>query len=148
MELKCWHIRPLRVTDRAYIRRTWIDSYRNSRVGFAQAMPDGLLNVTWGRMVRRWLDTAECLVACVDGEEDVILGWACLDTQRRIVHYVYVRPDWQRHGIARDLLGAFARERYLYSHRTAVIATETRSGLRVPDPWRHAPWLLISEGSE
>lgn len=147
-ELKCWHIRPMVAGDRAFVRETWIDSYRCGRLGLAKQMPERVLLPVWRRMVNHWIGTCTVLVAAIDGDDDVIVGWACLDTAKRIVHYVCVRQAWMQRGIATDLLGAQSRQRYLYSHRTAALRSETHEGAHVPDAWRHAPWLLVSEALE
>lgn len=56
------------------------------------------------------------LVACHPEDSDVILGWAV--TEAGVVHYVFVKRDVRRVGIAKALLAPFLdASQVIYTHR-------------------------------
>ena len=58
------------------------------------------------------------LVACASDAPGAIVGWAV--TAHRLVHYVYIRREAQRLGLARLLLGNMAYEPATYTHRLSM----------------------------
>lgn len=59
-----------------------------------------------------------------------IVGWACVEPSKRLVHYVYVRGEFRRRGIARQLLADFAPEGVYYSLLTYDGAAAAPPGWR------------------
>lgn len=98
IDVKPVPIRPARPTDQGFIC---------SALVFAGYNAD---------LVDRMLDRRRCrvLIACPERDSDRILGWICFERQPSlsgapralIVHYVHVRPQHRREGIATQLLTA------------------------------------------
>jgi GNAT superfamily N-acetyltransferase len=81
----------------------------------------------------------ECrpVVARLEDEPTSICGWACFGHD--VVHYVFVRPRWQRLGIAKLLLQPFAdRPQVFYTHKTRDLGA-----VRVPDNWIYNPYMAL-----
>ena len=61
-------------------------------------------------------DASRLIVAHVPGEPDAILGWAAYEGGAvPCVHYVYVRKDARRHGVARAMVGDLDRAEYSHA---------------------------------
>lgn len=79
------------------------------------------------------------LVACVTGDEDAILGWACMGPA--VAHYCYVRRAARRQGIARAL---FAMGGLADPSVVPVVAYTSRPlyrGMPLPAHWTFNPNL-------
>lgn len=91
-------IRLGRPSDLPYVVDTWIKKGRN---------PDESLSAATAR-VRAVLAHHDSMlrVACLSDDDDAILGWATIDIGRSPpeLHYVYVRKDARKQGIAKSLL--------------------------------------------
>jgi GNAT superfamily N-acetyltransferase len=62
------------------------------------------------------LENGRTLVACLDDDEDALLGFINASADKRTVHYVAVRKDFRGNGIAKALMAHMpGAERY--SHR-------------------------------
>lgn len=86
-----------RASDLPYVCDTWVKRghERNERLGAATSR------------VRALLARPESVlrVACLPDDSDAILGWAALSADEPpTLHYVYVRKDARKQGIARLLL--------------------------------------------
>lgn len=68
----------------------------------------GLKRGAWSEMhrahIRRTVDGFEVAVAVEEREPDVLLGWACWDAVRKVLHYVFVEEPLRRHGVATQML--------------------------------------------
>lgn len=95
-------IRLGRPSDLPYVTDTWVKRGhdRNERLGAATAR------------VRAILARSDSVlrVACLPDDSDAILGWAVVSSDEPpILHYVYVRKDARKQGIARLLLAGVTR---------------------------------------
>lgn len=87
-------LRPGRPSDLPFVVDSWVKrgGLPNERLGAATARVRGIL-ASPDSILR---------VAHVPDDDDAILGWACLGAEGP--HYVYVRKDARRQGIATALL--------------------------------------------
>ena len=122
-----------KAADRAYVARTWVRAYAHTDWGrdtgrvYAAEHP-----LVVASILERG---AELRVAHVIDDEDAILGFAV--TEGRCIHYVYVRVETRRLGIARTLLGyrlAESSEVLEFSHRPQAL------GLKLPPRWTYNPY--------
>ncbi len=63
-------------------------------------------------------DGARVAVACLKDTPDVILGYAALNSMTHTLHWVFVKPQWRKIGIARMLIPDTVRK---ISHYTPPI---------------------------
>ncbi len=108
--------------DLPFILNSWVESYRDPANGADEIkrIRTGALKHGHRRLAARLLGDEETTtsVACKEGDENVIIGWACWRTvvgQNEIgppgdmailnfLHYVYVKADFRKNGIARLML--------------------------------------------
>ena len=107
-------IRPGEATDAAFCHSSWLRSH--------------LFNSKWSQLVgecyhhehseviKRLLDRGEVRIAGWSEDPETIIGWCCVEPAT--VHYVYVRKEFRRRGIARLLLGPQCAPGISYTHRT------------------------------
>lgn len=88
--------------DRNFILSTWLRSYRNSP--FTKYIPSQLYFDSHQRVIERLWNkpNAKTIVACLDEDQNVILGYLAYDTAA--IHFCYVKETLQGEGIARTLL--------------------------------------------
>ena len=82
---------------------------------------------------------ARChVVVATDAEDGFVYGWVAFDGAD--LHYVCVKPKWQRLGVASMLLADFKDLPVTYTHKTA-------DGMRLPLPksWTYAPLRRFAE---
>ena len=101
--------------DRPYITKAWVAS--STETALARA-----LSANYEReqsaLVWAWLPHVTVRVACDSTDPDAILGFVVYQgSETSIVHYVHVRKDFRRLGIARALLGPLVESRAIYTHR-------------------------------
>lgn len=132
-------VRDARPADLNFVRSSWLDSYSQSALG--HAMGATLYYERWEPRISHILQRARTLIACLATDEDVILGYLVYeDHDEPIAHYIYVKRDLRRGGVATELLRGLARHppprRYFASHMTSdAKSVLVAKGLRVPyDP--------------
>lgn len=126
-------VRPMVAGDRNYILNSWMKN--------AAVTPRGrdAGRVFFDEHRLRVIDALarqSMRVACVADEHDAILGWACVDTTlpAPVVHYVYVRSEARRNGIARALLSDVERAPLVeFSHKPSM-------AWRGPAAWKYNPY--------
>lgn len=91
-------------------------------------------------LVTELIARSTVVVACMPEAHDAIYGWVVFDGTT--LHYVCVKPRWQRFGIASHLLADFQKLPVTYTHRTA-------DGMRLPVPgtWSYAPMARFKEAA-
>lgn len=132
-------IRPAKGDDHPFI----VDSFCMSFRGQARARSFGQLflrDYKW--FVRELLKRAECRVACLADDPDLILGWAMVHS-RYVVTYAFTKQDFRHNGIATALLAdELKRTDIVYTHSSHQL-------LRIPDGWLFAPMadlrLLVND---
>lgn len=133
-------IRPAVEDDLNFILSSWLHSYldRDNDVLEIKRVRDSVAKAGHRRLVASLLSREDTttLVACKEDAQNVIVGWACLEggAPPHALHYAYVKADFRRVGIARELcqsvfsIGEQQRSKVFFSHYTRVI-----------DEWR-AKW--------
>ena len=91
-------------------------------------------------VVKALLASSTVVVACMPDAHDAVYGWVAFDGD--VLHYVCVKPRWQRLGIASYLLADMREHKITYTHRTA-------DGMRLPLPesWSYAPMGRFQEAA-
>jgi GNAT superfamily N-acetyltransferase len=137
-------IRAATEEDLVWVHCSWLASYRDhSTHRMVQHMPGAEYTRRWRTLVHALGTNASVLVAVHSREPETVLGWACIEKSPNRIHYVHVRREAQRRGIARELLESAGMLPYdgqplWYSHRTAVLEE-----LKMPTAWEFKPWLVI-----
>lgn len=154
-----WTARPWEESDHAFIVDTWLSSVEPSTAGArARATPylleknrelGGIVHdahfVHLRPLVSEILSRVTVVVACMADEPSVVLGWCAAERHRTgclVVHYVYVRPRYQRMGIGtalvegalRDVAGEHVGEQVVVSAMTrpARKTVASRGWIHVP----------------
>lgn len=84
------------------------------------------------------IERSDVMVATTPDNGDALFGFACYQTGGTVlIHYVYVKRDARRLGIARALLSHLSQERATYSHLPVI-----RSKLPIPSGWDYRPWYM------
>jgi GNAT superfamily N-acetyltransferase len=85
------------------------DSWRRNYLGDDKLTPGDQERRCWqGAAIDVCLRSSQVVIACPPERHQQILGWVCA-AEGNVVHYVYVKPYYRRHGIARALLGLVLR---------------------------------------
>lgn len=100
-----WTLRPGTQQDLAFVVESWLLSFRDK----ARARTCGDLYMReYKAKIRELLKRADLLVACDVDDPWFIVGFAVTSVghdETHRVHYVFVRKECRREGIARSLLG-------------------------------------------
>lgn len=121
---------------RSLIFATWLKSYQNSSL-FAKGIPRETFFAQHHKVIERILERAEVRLAVLPDDPSVVFGWSV--TEPGCVHYVYVKPDFRRYGIARALLAHVAGEPWRYSHSTYILR-DLRENKVIPDTVIYDPY--------
>jgi hypothetical protein len=122
-------MRPASEGDAPFIVDSWMLSYRPSAV----ARDAGGAYIRGQKAkIRRLLSRANILVACLPEDPETILGWSA--TEATVVHFVYVKREFRRLGIASSLLSPFLGEATTYTHRTPCVSSF------IPSHWNYDPY--------
>lgn len=116
-------IRALSDDDRRYAVTTWLESYKESRVG--ERMPWAMYKQTVGKEIADILDSARVIAAYTPRGR--VVGWLAYTPGRSIsvVHWAYTRRTLEdqlmrRRGVMSALLDAASLgSRFAYTHRGA-----------------------------
>ena len=123
-------IRPIRETDHALIIDSWVNSVRYSTPAFFW-VPGGLFRSIYRSMIVRLIECKPELfyVLVNEEDEDQIFGWVCADMSA--THFVFVKKEFRREGLASKLLGS--RHRGCGSRHCWVFTHWTRDCERIHD---------------
>lgn len=90
--------------DLSFVYSSWLRSYRASREG-QQITHDQRYYAMQHCLVEHLIGRGTVLVARPGDWDEGIVGWVCGEptTEARIVHYVYVKKPYRKHGLARAL---------------------------------------------
>jgi hypothetical protein len=118
-----WPTRLAREEDVPFILSTWLSSYRDSP--WAGVIPNNKYQDVYGEAVSQLISRGSTLtVVHSPMDENHLLGWACTEKTRKsepVVHFVFVKPDLRRNGIATAALakaGVDHRQHFAYTFRT------------------------------
>lgn len=121
---------------RSLIFATWLKSYQNSSL-FAKGIPREVFFAAHHKVIERILERAEVRLAVLPDDPSVVFGWSV--TEPGLVHYVYVKPDFRKYGIAKSLLAHVAGEPWSYSHSTYILR-ELRENRVIPESVIYNPY--------
>ena len=131
-------IRPYADGDEAAVASAWKQSYRAASPVLSSWCTNGRRGTQaywdWvNQYVNRMLERCTVRVACNPHGEDHLWGWLCHEGP--VVHYVWVRLEYRRRGIATALLlealGPRAQDELICSHWTkACEQIQTKIRLR------------------
>lgn len=109
-------IREFKEADTNFILSTWIRSYYSNGTGYRERMGvfhKGMETLIKGKYENRSIIP---LVACLDEDEDAILGFAVFGTDYTL-HYVCTKETYKRMGICKMLLS------HMYKSRKDIVAS-------------------------
>jgi GNAT superfamily N-acetyltransferase len=95
-------VRTSRQDDESFILSSWINSARGH--GIAYGVGPQAYHAGHRRVAERLLAANGAIVACAPEDPDVIYAWACVDERTNVLHFIYVKRDLRRAGLARRLL--------------------------------------------
>lgn len=108
--------RPYKPEDRNFIISIWLSSLKYGNSGkdhrgemiysWFGAMPDELYREKFGQIFTKMINDPKItfMVACLRDDEDTILGFVSYELSKKALHWIFVRPDWRKIGIANMLL--------------------------------------------
>lgn len=130
--------RPFELPDRSFILKSWLKSYRKYQAG----VPDELYFKGQTALIFAIATRSKLVIACDKDNPGFIIGFVCghlcenlTDT---IIHYIYVKDDYRRNGIARDLvmhLGYRQQGNILATHWTKPVTSICQSYPVVYNPY-------------
>lgn len=123
-----FRLRPAGPEDEPFIVDSWCMSYKSQAVARDMG-PRYLVDYKW--FVRALLKKVRVTVACDVEDPGVILGWCA--SSPGVVHYVFVKHDFRRLGIAKNLLAPWLGKPTIY-------AAKTHHEIHVPESWSYS-WL-------
>lgn len=101
---------------RALVFSTWLRSFQATN-DFAKRLPRDAFFASHHQVIERILARgATVTLAVLPDDHSVVFGWAVTEGPAT-VHYVYVKPDFRKFGIARALL-EHVEKPFIYSHTT------------------------------
>lgn len=114
-------IRPMRDGDMEFVKSSWLKNYKNSS-SFAKRITHDVFFKWHGAIVDSILarPQTEILIATLPDEEGVILGFFVVEKQglSRVAHYLFVRREWRKLGLARALIEASGDSAFVFTHWT------------------------------
>ncbi len=159
-----YRIRPMREDDVSFVLSSWLNHYAGEHPAHRQAT-QSYLSRTNTRMrkalkhayyadhaprVREWVRSGAVLVAALEADDGVIVGWVCgehnVSCDVTALHYVYTKSAYRKEGVARALVAALLAELgsrdVVFTHLTKMWAVvNARPGRR----WPHVPWLAFGD---
>ena len=135
-------IRPFdRLSDEDFVYATWIKSFRDSP--YARAIPTPLYTIGQRSRICAILDGAETIihVACDPDTPELIYGYAVWGN-RDMLHYVYVKGQYRKLGIAKALLQDKLHETLQYTHKGDIMLERLLKTNPEYNGWIYNPYNL------
>jgi len=115
-------IRPAELSpegDLHFILSSWLKTYRESGKFTRRIKPQTFYQYHEER-IKRLFDwpLAEVTIACTPQEPTVILGYRVSEEKDHVLHWLFVRPEFQKMGIAKKLLEGFPLGECHFTHWT------------------------------
>lgn len=123
-----WILRDAVNTDIPYIMSTWLKSSR--RQGDRAFMTNTVYFANEKRRIGDILERAQTLVLANPVDHDHIIGWVCFELIADVflLHYVYIKRDYQKNGYAKKALErifpAFGLEQIGVTDITGIVAAK------------------------
>lgn len=116
-------LRQLELTDLPFIFATYLKSYKLAPVN--RRIRDTIYYPAQHALLERCLarPSTKVVIACLTDEPSTILGYAIREYERAIIHYIYVKHEFQGYGIARMLISPDKRDPvdYTFTHWTEAV---------------------------
>jgi len=112
-------IRPMTPDDMAFIVDSWVKSL-DARAIWSRIIPESTFISYHRRAIFKVLERARVSVAVLPDEPTIILGWCCFDPPG-ILHYVLVKNEFRRRGIATALIAGLTVREYTGQPRSDQI---------------------------
>jgi GNAT superfamily N-acetyltransferase len=116
--------------DRAYVVRSWLLAAAESP--FSRVVGHQNFMREHHALIERILARGACVIAAPSDHSDSIIGFSVTEMQgaRRVVHFVHVRREARRNGVASALLAAWKDEPAEMS-----FWLESLHGVKLPKLW-------------
>lgn len=94
-------VRTARADDRGYIAKTWgLGNRRRVSAGIS----DEVYRVENRKVIDACLAAGLVLVVCSPDKDTALVGFACGEPDRGLLHFVHVEHNFRGHGLARQLI--------------------------------------------
>lgn len=117
-----FHVRPPKKEDVPFVLNSWMKSWRKSK--FSGVISNNeYFTVTRNNIEHLVARGAVFRVACLDSDEDAILGWICyekLKTGEDCVHYIYIKDPYLKMGVS-DALVKEVGESGFYTYKFSQV---------------------------
>lgn len=129
--------------DLRFITSSWLKSNRDAPM--VQGIPNTVYYHYHHKILEELIPRSLVLVACDPEDTGYIYGWACAEVvdTALVVHYVYVRYDWRRKGVAKAmmdvLMDAESPPAVIHTHRTHTARKILRN-----KTWIYNPYMLFT----
>lgn len=135
--LIAYKIREALDDDRNFILSSWLRSFRNNG-DWPRHIDSATYYANHQSVIQRLLTLCDVKIACASDDENLILGWCCVDGST--VHYVFVKEQYRKLGIAKAMLDGIG-EKATYTHWTRIIKDLEQAGKLLN--WRYNPYVLF-----
>lgn len=128
--------------DIPFIASSWSKSYQSSAA--VRNVRTSLYFDRQKQTILHLLQRSQCLVICLREDEDAILGYVVFE--KDVLHFVYVKEAWRKHGIATRLVSAAGLDipNARYSHRAEGENKSIEKILRSKLPnWKYDFWSVF-----
>jgi len=124
-------IRDALSTDLDFIYNSWLKNYQATSY-FAKRIPKQVFMEEHAKRIKKCLETAQVKIASPD--EFLIYGY--LIASNDCIHYVYVRPEFSRFGIAKMLVQSLNLKQIEASHWTPPMNEISKKHKIIYNPYR------------
>ena len=104
-----------------FIIPTWRKSFQEAQLAHSLG---NLYLAKWSSVIQLLLSRSMTIIAFDEDAPDVVLGYIVYEYSKAdtIIHYLYVRSEFQKAGIGTDLIHAVIETNdYIYTHRTTLV---------------------------
>lgn len=97
----------MRENDKAFIFSTWLRGVYYGETVFKHMNKDRFME-SYHNLIEMTIAAPNTLIliACLKEDEDVILGYAALNKNKKVVYWAYVKSAWRNIGLSKMLLGS------------------------------------------
>ena len=99
---------------------TWLRSYQANALAAKHMSRDTFFAGHHGVLERIFGNEPCVKLAVMPEDPSVVFGWSVSEPDKGIVHYVYVKPAFRRHGVAKALL-EHVKLPCVYTHHTYIL---------------------------
>jgi GNAT superfamily N-acetyltransferase len=101
-----------------FVYKSWMGSYKNHAGVIPYGMYRDIMQVFLDRIIKR----DGCIVVLIThpNDPDFLFGFAVGERDTPTLHYIYVKEDYRRTGVATDTLEFLGLENFEYTHSTSL----------------------------